>query len=1013
MIGQVISNYRILSELGKGGMGTVYLAEHTLLGRRVAIKTLSIEPHKQHYRGRFLREAQAASALSHPNIANVYDYGQLPDGHPFIVMELIEGQTLSDVIGCGELALPRAVEVIEKVAEALCEAHRQGIVHRDVKPTNIAINKRAEVKVLDFGLAKQLRGGGTFTDDGAGASALQDTETREDVIIGTPSYLSPEQALGLPVDQRCDLFSLGAVLYECITGRLAFPGESAAAIRSKVIRDDPPPPSSLNPDVPPELNRVTLKALAKKPEQRYQSAEELLSDLKDVHFTLPAMTSPAITRRQHSTPQTGHTSTLTALSRAQSRPRLLAAVFLPIFASAVLIAWYGSSRSYLSYHQPAVETLRLYERGVEALHNGGYHKASLMLSEAVKADDQFPLAHARLAEAWSELDYSDRAKDEIIRISQLLPDRSALPPLDALYLQAITDTIARDYPSAIEGYRRIAVQSPPASKAAALLDVGRAYEKSENLEEAIKNFEEASRHDPNYAAAFLRLGITYGRKQELRKAQTAFDEAERLYQTFGDLEGVTEALYQRGALLNKIRMLGEARTVLTEALEKAKATRNTSQQVLTLLQLSSVIFGQGDVPLAQKYASDAVDSALARGMENLTARGLIDLGNSFFSKGSYAEAEEYFKRALEYARNNRGRRNEARALLSLGSLYSQVGKKDEARRYVEQSLPFYREGGYLKEVSLALTILGHLYDQGGEYDAALATFEEQAQAAQRTGDESQAALAKLGSGLVLLHQERFAEALERFDASLTLHRKLGIQQNIGHLLVHRGHALLQLGRLEESRVELTEAEALRARAGGFGEFNALTSLLAARIALAESRPSVARAESGKALLQAGQQYWAVATEATYFLGLAESRGGTRLGGTARCEAAVSLAEKYGDPRLFAYALLARAETFLRAGSARRAEEAARRALEISERLGQLESAWRAALIAARANRLLKLDEVAGGYESRAASLLEQFGRRLPGGAIDTYLARPDVRGFRQERSADTSLSGAARWRGKA
>lgn len=1001
MIGQVVSNYRILSELGKGGMSTVYLAEHILLGRRVAIKTLSIEPHKQHYRGRFLREAQAVSALSHPNIANVYDYGQLPDGHPFIVMELIEGQNLSDVIGSGELTLPRAVEVIEKVAEALCEAHRQGIVHRDIKPTNIAINKRAEVKVLDFGLAKQLRGGGTSTDDGAGAPALQDTETREDVIIGTPSYLSPEQALGLPVDQRCDLFSLGAVLYECITGRLAFPGGSAAAIRSKVVRDDPPPPSSLNPDVSPELNRVTLKALAKKPEQRYQSAEELLSDLKAIRFTLPAVTSPAVTRRQRPAPQTGHTSALTALSGALSRPRLLAAVFISTFASAVLVAWYGSSRSYLSYHQPAAETLRWYERGVEALHNGGYHKASLMLSEAVKADDQFPLAHARLAEAWSELDYSDRAKDEIIRVSQLVPDRSALPPLDALYLQAITDTIARDYPSAIQGYRRIAEQSPQASKAAALLDVGRAYEKSENSEEAIKSFEEASRQDPHYAAAFLRLGVMHGRKPELEKAEAAFGEAERLYQTFGDMEGVTEVLYQRGTLLNKISKLGEARNVLTQALDKAQATGNTSQQILTSLQLSRIIFGQGDVALSQKYASDAVDLAVAGGMENLTTGGLIDLGFSFFSEGKFVEAEGYFKQALEFARSNRGRRNEARASLSLGSLYSSMGRKEESRRYVEQSLPFYREGGYLKQVSLALDILGHLYVQGGEYGTALAAFEEQAQAAQHTRDESQAAFAQLGAGLVLLRQERFAEALERFDASLALHRKLGIQQKIGHLLVHRGHALLQLGRLEEAHAALAEAEELRARAGGFGEFNALTHLLSARIALAESRPSVARAESKKVLALAGQQYWAVATEANYFLGLAESRGGSPRAGSENCEAAISLAGKHGDPRLLAYALLAQAEAFLNAGFAQKAEAAAHRALEICERLGQLESAWRAALLAARANRLLKLNHVAIGYELRAESFLEQFGRRLPEGGLDAYLARPDVRGFRQQMMADS------------
>lgn len=994
MIGQTISHYRILSELGKGGMGTVYLAEHILLGRRVALKTLSIEPDKQHYRGRFLREARAASTLNHPHIAAIYDYGETPDGHPFIVMELVEGQTLGDIIGGGELTLARAVEIVEKIAEALAEAHRHRIAHRDIKPANIAVNERAGVKVLDFGLAKLVRGGDASPSD---AQALAATETCEDVIIGTPGYLSPEQALGLPVDERCDLFALGAVLYECVTGQFAFPGESAAAIRSKVIRDDPPPPSGINPDVPPELDRITLKALAKKPEQRYQTAEELLADLQRLRSTLPETTAKPSAPKPKPLARraAARTSALIALSGALARPRVLAAVFLMTFAAALFVVWGGTASPSPPIYTPSPEARQWYDRGTEALRNGSYHTASHLLQAAIKADDKFHLAHARLAEAWSELDYEGRAADEFVRVVQLVPDRSALPALDALYLQATTDTVARDYPKAIEAYRRIEEQVPQTSKASAMLDIGRAYEKSENLDEAIKSFEEAAKRDPRYAAAFLRLGVAYGRKQKLENAKTAFDEAERLYQTLGDLEGVTEVLYQRGTLFNRLRNLAEARNALERALEKAKATDNKAQQILTSLQLSSVIFGQGNTALAQQTAADAVGLAQAGGMENLTTRGLIDLGNAFFSKGDFAEAEKYFKQALEFARHNRGRRNEARASLMLGSLYSNLGRKDESRRFVEQALPFYRQGGYRKEVSQGQNILGHLSNQEGDYRAALAAFDEQEQLGRQLGDESQVALAQLGAGLAFLHQERFAEALERFDSSLTLHLKLGIKQNIGHLLLHRGHARLQLGRLDEARRALAQVEELRAQAGGHGELNALSSLLAARIALVESRLGVARAESQKALDLAGKGYWAVATEAGYLLGLAEARGGAAKSGAAKCEAAVSSALKFGDPRLLAYALLAQAEALMKSGETQKAEAAARRALEISERLGQLESAWRAALLLAHANRLLSTEEESRAFDLRAESLFEQLRGRLPAGAFDDYLARPDVQDFRR------------------
>src|SRR3569832_685311 len=276
MIGQTVSHYRIIEKLGEGGMGAVYLAEDLHLARRVAIKYLTSTD--RHYRARFIREARAVSALSHPNIAMVHDYGETSTGQPFIVMEYVKGKSLSDLLDEG-LTLHRSVEIVSAIAEALGEAHQQGIVHRDIKPSNVLVNERGHVKVVDFGLVKHLFDPPS-SDVDLDAKTIYSTKTRSDVIVGTPLYLSPEQATGKAIDGRSDLFALGALLYECIAGQSAFSGGSVLEIGAQIIHVTPPPPSKINPAVTPALDRVTLKALEKKVDARYQTAAEFLKDLK-------------------------------------------------------------------------------------------------------------------------------------------------------------------------------------------------------------------------------------------------------------------------------------------------------------------------------------------------------------------------------------------------------------------------------------------------------------------------------------------------------------------------------------------------------------------------------------------------------------------------------------------------------------------------------------------------------------------------------------------------------------
>ncbi len=324
MTGQVFSHYRVLAELGAGGMGRVYRAQDLRLKRQVALKflpeALARDPTASE---RFRREAETVSALNHPHICTLYDFGE-HDGQPFLVLELLEGQALDKALAAGRLSPSRVIALALEAADALDAAHTRGIVHRDIKPANIWVTTRGDAKVLDFGIAKLV--GATAPLDAAAGTEM--SLTMPGGLVGTPGYMAPEQVRGEPVDSRTDLFALGLVMFEMATGHRAFPGSTTGVIVDALLNRAPRRPSELNPEVPAALEHVILKAVEKDPSLRYQSARDLMADLRRVQRD----TDPP-------RPSQGEVGHRPARSDPMRRPVVVLTAAVAVVLAALAVTW--------------------------------------------------------------------------------------------------------------------------------------------------------------------------------------------------------------------------------------------------------------------------------------------------------------------------------------------------------------------------------------------------------------------------------------------------------------------------------------------------------------------------------------------------------------------------------------------------------------------------------------------------------------------------------------------------
>jgi len=586
--GSLLSHYEIRSQIGSGGMGEVYLAHDTKLGRSVALKILPEElaqvPHRMQ---RFIQEARAASAINHPNVCIIHEVGQGDDGRSFIAMEYIEGETLASKIERGPLPSSEIIDLGIQIASGLEEAHSKGIIHRDIKPRNIAVTPRGQAKVLDFGLAHVTPPQSHRPIEEASTLARTDTG----ILLGTIDYMSPEQALGREIDTRTDIFSLGVVFYEMATGRKPFSTENKLETIDRIAHAEPEPVSRLNTKISSELQHIISKCLEKNPQRRYQTAQALLRDLAELQQEV----SPRLYRR--------HRRLIIAFAVLSA---LLAVLWIPTVQHSIL-RWFdpvqlpsqkcltilplrvvGDSPVDPAVAEGLLQTMTSKLSRLEQFQGAAtiIPASEVIQGKVTSLDDARRLFGATLVVNGSLQRYADK-----FRLTLNLVDAQTRKQLDSRVIdEPMTNILAWQDGVAIELMNMLQVKVQPEMRS--LLRAGHTqapgalefylqgrsyllrYEKPENIDIAIRLFDQAALEDPIYADAFAALGEAYWRKYQATKNLAWIELATRNSRRAIELDNQLPAVHVTLGLIAQ----GSGR--YTEALQEF-------QQVLKIDEASS------------------------------------------------------------------------------------------------------------------------------------------------------------------------------------------------------------------------------------------------------------------------------------------------------------------------------------------------------------------------------------------------------------------------------------------
>jgi tetratricopeptide (TPR) repeat protein/tRNA A-37 threonylcarbamoyl transferase component Bud32 len=953
------SKYRLIRPLGEGGMGAVYLAHDTALNREVALKFVAADMLADAgARKRLVREAQAAAALDHPAICAVHDIELRSDGEVCIVMQYIEGETLASRLTRGVLTVREALMLTAELADALAAAHKRGIVHRDIKPQNIMVTAGGRAKLLDFGIA-------TLADALAVSSAdAETTEATRPIAAGTPPYMSPEQVTQRPIDGRSDLFSLGCVLYECLTGRPAFRGRNALEISGQVLHVHPPAPSMLRPELSAEHDELVRRLLAKDPADRFQSAEELLGALRVL------------------LPDTARAQTSSHGGRLNRGWRSIAlAIVVAVGVGA--FGWWYSTRP-LRLPEPPPQAARWFDRGTNAIREGAYYAAKLALEQALAIFPDYPQAHTRLAEALIELDEGEAARDALIEANRLVhPAR--LPPADKARNEAVQAMLLREPDTAIKAYRRLIDLQP--GNPGAWVDLARVQESAGLWSEARQSLATALAQDKENAVAHLRLGKLEAQEGHRQEALTAFANAERLYHAAADLEGVAETVFQRGAFLDGLGEVKEARTALERARTLATTTKNQYQTLRADLRLSSVAAAEGQYGASQKLAADAIRAAREADLDTVAADGLIELGATLMQSRQLQAAETQLAEAIAIARREKAEGLALRATLNLASLRQAQGRPAEAMSLAESALQPLRTRRERRKVLSALAIMTRAQQDLEQYVRAREIAQQLLAGAQEVGDQPSLALAYESLAAQATVFGDFPLALEYRTRVEEIHRRLADASSLPFDLTNRGEMLIRLGRTQDADAPLREVEeGIGRQVDAFVGRRRRVLLLRALQATTSGRFPEAREYARAVIGPTGQRSDETGQMATALLAYVEAHSSRIKRGGIFTEPDARLAVR----REIRYWQLA---TALAIGDADHVLDGVRTSLEQLSAVPSDEYAWRLAALGSIAATRLRKTEEAATLHARAKDALGRV-RSSWGEHARPYERRPDLTGLR-------------------
>jgi eukaryotic-like serine/threonine-protein kinase len=773
VIGQTISHYRILSRLGQGGMGVVYEAEDTRLGRRVAIKVLPAEACcDAQAMERFLREARIVSSLNHPHICTLHDIGE-HEGEQFMVMELIEGEPLKARIARGALPVDEAVELGLQVADALDAAHARGAVHRDIKPANLFVTRRGQVKVLDFGVAKLSEAGHSRPGALAETRAAEDALTMVGTAIGTVAYMSPEQARGQEIDARSDLFALGVVIYEMLTGTTPFPGSTPAVVFEGILTKTPAAPSTLVDGVPAELERILGKALEKDREVRYQSAADMRADLKRLKRESESGRTAAVSATWPAT------AAAPAVPPSPSRPHRAWLVGAPLAVTLAVVAgvllWQSTRAPALTSRDLVVLTDFVNRTGDAVFDDTLAEALALQLRQSpflnVLSDQQVQSTLRLMGQ-----DPMARVTPELgLELCQRAGAKAALggtiTGLGSAYVLALN---ARD---CVTGAVLAEAQAQAAGKETVLHVLGEAAAQfRERLGESLASVQRYDARIEEATTPSLDALKAYSQGMQTRRTQ-------------GDFASVS--FFTRALELDPEFALAHARlgTVYSNLGEGESSRTHTTHA----WELREKVSERERYYIDARYHS-AVTGNLDRAIESYRLwkttypsdfTPYVNLGGIHRNRGETAEAIQNLEEAVRLAPE------EPLARLNLGYAYMADGRYGDARAAFESVLTLVENIG----ARASLLMIGIFTDDD-------ALVEAQVAAARGRRDEVDVMLAH-GSGL--LYQGRLERATRMFDQARTRLKDLGRWEDAGEGVLNTAIGYALAGDVATARALLAEA----------------------------------------------------------------------------------------------------------------------------------------------------------------------------------------------------------------